>query len=239
MVGEENHKTEIFSLLLFDSSRQSLLISLLVKIKAISNLWSQYHPEDIAEAFQNFIICIEMLLFAIAHYFVFSHKPYVDPAAARAPCIHSCLRMLDVRDVADDMKEHFVDPISRPSFERIRRRFGDKSEEEGASGVETESDRLLKTSASSGGGGGAMSSTVGVLNDGSLSFSVMSANDDDMKIQHRVTRPSLTAVVEEEKEPSPCSSSSDSSNTSTNEGDDCGTSKNTNSRASHTDSAVS
>lgn len=66
------------------------------------------------------MVVVEMLLFAVAHYFTFSHKPYVDPAAAEVPCITACLRMLDVRDVAGDIKEHFVDPIPRPKF-RIRR----------------------------------------------------------------------------------------------------------------------
>ena len=82
-------------------------------------MWEKYDDQEVAEGLQNFIICIEMLIFAIAHYFVFSHKPYIDPAAAQVPCIASCLRMLDVRDVAGDMKEHFVDPIPRPSLPRL------------------------------------------------------------------------------------------------------------------------
>jgi len=57
---------------------------------------------------------------AIAHYFVFSHKPFVDPAAAQVPCVTSCLRMLDIRDVYGDVKEHFVDPIPRPKIPRFR-----------------------------------------------------------------------------------------------------------------------
>ena len=175
-----------------------------MRVKAISDLWSQYNEADIAEAFQNFIICIEMLLFAIAHYFVFSHKPYIDPAAAQAPCIHSCLRMLDVRDVAGDMKEHFVDPIPRPNFVRIRRSFGDKNGES-TSGVESENDPLLKAGSS---GGGGRSSDNGGLNDGSLSYSVLTY--DQMKVQQRLTRTALSAV-EEESDPNKASSSSSSS----------------------------
>ena len=155
-----------------------------------------------------------MLLFAIAHYFVFSHKPYIDPAAAQAPCIHSCLRMLDVRDVADDMKEHFVDPISRPSIERFRRRFSDKSGNGASSNsAETESDPLLKSSSSSYGSGGKLSISGG-LNDGSLSYSVVTY--DDMTVQHRLAaRPALTVLVEEEREES--SSSSDGASTNGDE----------------------
>ncbi len=79
---------------------------------------------------QNFVICIEMLLFAIAHYFIFSHKPFVDPAAAQVPCVTSCLWMLDVRDVYGDVKEHFVDPIPRPllnTYNNIRRSSSPRS----------------------------------------------------------------------------------------------------------------
>ena len=32
----------------------------------------------------------------------------MDPAAAQVPCIASCLRMLDIRDVADDVKENIL-----------------------------------------------------------------------------------------------------------------------------------
>jgi hypothetical protein len=201
-----------------------LLIAIIVKIKPISKLWKDqnYEDEDVAEAFQNFIICIEMLFFAIAHYFVFSHKPYVDPAAAQAPCIHSCLRMLDVRDVADDMREHFVDPIPRPSLDRIkiRRKPSDKSDDR-ASGPETENEPLLRRSVSSSSSvveNGGTSSSGGKLYDGSLSIAVLTY--DDMKVQQRSKRSSLRKGVEEEEleqdegttsssSPSPGSSCSD------------------------------
>lgn len=46
-----------------------------------------------------------MFIAAIAHYFVFSHKPFINPAAAQVPCLDSCLKMLDVRDVGGDVRE--------------------------------------------------------------------------------------------------------------------------------------
>ena len=79
-----------------------------------------------------------MLLIALAHYFVFSHTPYVDPAAAQVPCVTSCLRMLDLRDVYGDVREHFVDPIPRPKLPkrmmRKRRSHGDAVDEESEGG---------------------------------------------------------------------------------------------------------
>lgn len=75
---------------------------------------------------QNFIICMEMLVAAIAHYYIFSHKPYIDPAAAHVPCVTSCLRMFDVKDMAEDVKEHFVDPPRR-QLSSVKRRFSRKS----------------------------------------------------------------------------------------------------------------
>lgn len=107
-----------------------MLIALLVKLKALPTEWEEYDVKDVTEGLQNFIICVEMFLFALAHYFVFSHTSFVDPAAARAPCIASCLRMLDVRDVADDVKEHFVDPLPRPKLPTITRRNRSKRDDE-------------------------------------------------------------------------------------------------------------
>lgn len=99
-----------------------MLIAVLVKVGIIPE--SLEGPE---ERLQNFVVVVEMLLFAVAHYFVFSHKPYIDPAAAEVPCIAACLRMLDVRDVAGDVKKHFVDPIPRPRFKIKRNVLGSSS----------------------------------------------------------------------------------------------------------------
>ena len=62
-----------------------------------------------------------MLGFAVAFYYIFSHKPYVDAAAAQVPCITSCFKMLDLRDMYGDVREHFVDPIPLPIPGLVRR----------------------------------------------------------------------------------------------------------------------
>ena len=116
--------------------RQSVLIALLVKLNALPHSWKEYDVDDVSLGLQNFLICAEMLVAAVVHYFVFSHKPFIDPAASQVcrlspsfhlslynptlvhqvPCYSVCLRMLDVRDVCGDVKTHFVDPIPKPSL---------------------------------------------------------------------------------------------------------------------------
>ena len=55
---------------------------------------------------QDFLICIEMFFAAIAHYFSFSHKPYVDYALGYQNIAHSFKAMFDVSDVRDDVVHH-------------------------------------------------------------------------------------------------------------------------------------
>ena len=69
--------------LLPHTHRQSVVIALLVKLGALPHSWKQYDMDNVALSLQNFLICVEMLVAAIAHYFVFSHKPFIDPAAAQ------------------------------------------------------------------------------------------------------------------------------------------------------------
>ena len=57
-------------------------------------------------SFQDFCICIEMFLAAIAHYFSFSHIPYVDPDSTDVNCCTSFMSMCDVSDVRDDVVDH-------------------------------------------------------------------------------------------------------------------------------------
>ena len=71
------------------------------------DVWKNYGIENVATGLQDFIICIEMFLAAIAHYFVFSHKPYTQ-GRAKVPCLESFLRMIDVRDVGEDVKEQAI-----------------------------------------------------------------------------------------------------------------------------------
>lgn len=71
-----------------------------------------------------------MLVAAIGFYFIFSHKPYIDPAATQIPCIQSFIEMIDVRDIYGDVRENFVDPIPVPGLPRRWRRPPGESQEE-------------------------------------------------------------------------------------------------------------
>lgn len=47
-----------------------------------------------------------MFVAAVAHYFAFSHVPYVDPHARPIPCCLSFMAMWDVSDVTQDVSDH-------------------------------------------------------------------------------------------------------------------------------------
>lgn len=95
-------------LVVFASFWQGVLIAIFVKVGIISpkHSWQFYTVEDVANGIQNFIICIEMFIFAIVHYYVFSHQPYVDPFSPPPPCCSSFVSMWDVSDVRDDLVQH-------------------------------------------------------------------------------------------------------------------------------------
>ncbi|KAK7476950.1 hypothetical protein BaRGS_00031809 [Batillaria attramentaria] len=93
----------------FVSFWQSTLIAALAKLDVIpkNGTWVFYHDvNEVATGLQDFLICIEMFLAAIAHYYSFSHRPYIDMAADQRNCCESFFSMWDVRDVRDDVMDH-------------------------------------------------------------------------------------------------------------------------------------
>lgn len=49
----------------------------------------EYSPEDVAKALQDYLICIEMFIFAIVHFFVFPHTEYsLEAVEARARALN-------------------------------------------------------------------------------------------------------------------------------------------------------
>lgn len=53
---------------------------------------------------QDFVICVEMFLAAIAHHFSFTYKPYMQEAE-EVSCFDSFMAMWDISDVRADISE--------------------------------------------------------------------------------------------------------------------------------------
>ncbi|CAI9732327.1 Hypothetical predicted protein [Octopus vulgaris] len=92
----------------FLSFWQAVLIAALVKTGVITEKtsWGYYSVKMVASGLQDFCICIEMFLAAVAHYFSFSHKPFIDMTVDHANCCTSFMSMWDISDVRDDIIEH-------------------------------------------------------------------------------------------------------------------------------------
>ncbi|KAJ2950459.1 hypothetical protein O0L34_g8702 [Tuta absoluta] len=94
----------------FFSFFQQVIINILVYTGVISTIFDIPSDSDkvkiISSELQDFLICIEMFLAAIAHHYSFSYKPFVSPLDATPSCLGSFLAMWDVSDVKRDISEH-------------------------------------------------------------------------------------------------------------------------------------
>jgi hypothetical protein len=65
-----------------------------------------YTPDNLAAAIQDSLICFEMPLFAMAHWYAFSWHDYADPtiSAARMPVKYAMRDAFGVRDLVEDTK---------------------------------------------------------------------------------------------------------------------------------------
>ncbi|KAJ1024823.1 hypothetical protein NDA16_002863 [Ustilago loliicola] len=88
--------------IIFFSFWQGLGISILVAAGLIKKVGPVYDPEYISMAIQDFMICLEMPIFALGHAYAFSHTDYIDQFAhyaARLPvyyALRDCIGMYDV-----------------------------------------------------------------------------------------------------------------------------------------------
>ncbi|XP_054264305.1 transmembrane protein 184C [Macrosteles quadrilineatus] len=95
----------------FFSFFQGVVIAVLVYMNVISSVFetdSDDDVRDISSKIQNFLICIEMFFAAIAHRYSFSHKPYEDGMLQHQTLCETLMAMWDLRDVHDNIKEHFT-----------------------------------------------------------------------------------------------------------------------------------
>ncbi|KAG8453960.1 hypothetical protein GDO86_000548 [Hymenochirus boettgeri] len=108
-------------MVVFASFWQAVFIAILVKAGIISKTWEWKKVQDVATGLQDFIICVEMFLAAVAHHFSFTYKPYVQEAE-EGSCFDSFLAMWDISDIREDISEQ-VRNVGRTVLGRPRKMF--------------------------------------------------------------------------------------------------------------------
>ncbi|KAM7419455.1 hypothetical protein PAMA_016529 [Pampus argenteus] len=118
-------------MVVFVSFWQAVFIALLVKVGIISEerLWDWKTVEAVATGLQDFIICVEMFLAAIAHHFSFTYKPYIQEAE-EVSCFDSFMAMWDISDVRADISEQ-VRNVGRTVMGRPRKSYFNEAQSDG------------------------------------------------------------------------------------------------------------
>ncbi|KAK9478500.1 organic solute transporter Ostalpha-domain-containing protein [Lipomyces japonicus] len=95
-------------LILFAAFWQGFILSLLVLLGFIHDV-GYYTPNNVARVVQNSLMCVELLFFAIGHWYAFSWKDYVDDSigSARMPISFAFRDAYGMADVAEDFKDTF------------------------------------------------------------------------------------------------------------------------------------
>lgn len=96
-------------LIIFASYWQGFFLSILVFLGAIPDDVPHYTPDNLAAAIQDALICIEMPMFAAAHWYAFSWKDFADNniSSARMPVGHALRDAFGIRDLIEDSKDTF------------------------------------------------------------------------------------------------------------------------------------
>lgn len=96
-------------LIIFASYWQGFFLSILVWLGAIPDDVEGYSSDNLAAAIQDALICLEMPLFAIAHWYAFSWHDYADVtiSAARMPVKFALRDAFGPRDLIEDTKDTF------------------------------------------------------------------------------------------------------------------------------------
>jgi hypothetical protein len=93
--------------IIFASWWQGFFLSILVWLGAIPSIGGGYTADNVAAAIQDTLICFEMPLFAISHWYAFSWKDYADRTIsdARMPMRFAFRDAFGPRDLIEDAKE--------------------------------------------------------------------------------------------------------------------------------------
>ena len=96
-------------LIIFASYWQGFFLSILQFLGAIPNDVAGYTADNLAAAIQDALICFEMPIFAIGHWYAFSWHDYADVtiSAARMPVKFAVRDAFGCRDLVEDTKETF------------------------------------------------------------------------------------------------------------------------------------
>ncbi|XP_075235291.1 transmembrane protein 184C isoform X2 [Lycorma delicatula] len=95
---------------IFFSFLQQVIIAFLVHTNLLSSVFDADNDDaiqNISYKLQNFLLCIEMFLAAIAHHYSFSHRPFTTDLAEDKSLCDAFIAMLDFSDIGADLKEHF------------------------------------------------------------------------------------------------------------------------------------
>ncbi|CRL02494.1 CLUMA_CG015334, isoform A [Clunio marinus] len=97
----------------FFSFFQEVIINFLVYYGIIKDVFNSDIAKEgdyklLASRLQNFLICVEMFLAALAHQYSFPYKPFqINDQSANNNWFSTFLAMLDMEDVRQDLSEHF------------------------------------------------------------------------------------------------------------------------------------
>ena len=96
-------------LIIFASYWQGFFLSILQFLGAIPNDVPGYTADNLAAAIQDALICCEMPIFAISHWYAFSWHDYADVtiSAARMPVKYAVRDAFGIRDLIEDTKDTF------------------------------------------------------------------------------------------------------------------------------------
>lgn len=96
-------------LIIFASYWQGFFLSILVWLGAIPDDVQGYTRDNLAAAIQDALICVEMPIFAVAHWYAFSWHDFADNRiqSARMPLNFAFRDAFGIRDLIEDSKETF------------------------------------------------------------------------------------------------------------------------------------